>query len=320
MTSTPVVLGRLATVRPRDVWPHEALNFTPWLLENVDVLSELLNMDLVLDTAEHAVGNFSLDLIGRDQATGGTVIVENQLEASDHTHLGQILTYAAGTDPTTVVWVAAQFREEHRAALDWLNSRTDEGTRFFGVEIGVVRIGQSVPAPSFRLIVQPNDWEKTVRATTTHAEPSVKQLLYTQFWTAWIDRLASAKPEWSRATHAPLYGWFAMPTGLTGASFYAYFTKRGLSSELYFESPNAELNTSLYESLLQSREQFEQAYGGSLDWQPMEGSKATRIGEYLAGAAVTSESEWAQYIDWLLDRQTRLRGAVDAVGGLPRAR
>ena len=147
----PPNLGRLTVVPPREVWRHEAHDFTPWLLSNVDVLSDVLGMDLALDVAEHPVGGFSLDLMGRDETTGEIVIVENQLEVSDHLHLGQILTYAAGTDPTTIVWVAAAFRPEHRAAIDWLNARTDEDTRFFGVELGVVRIGDSDPAPLFRL-------------------------------------------------------------------------------------------------------------------------------------------------------------------------
>ena len=105
MSRTTPSLGRLSTVAARQVWPHEARDFTPWLLNNVDVLSDLLGMDLVLERAEHPVGGFSLDLKGYDEATGGAVIVENQLETSDHTHLGQIITYAAGTDPTTIVWV-----------------------------------------------------------------------------------------------------------------------------------------------------------------------------------------------------------------------
>ena len=139
---------------------HEALDFTPWMLANVDVLSDLLGLELVLDRAEHPVGGFSLDLIGRDSSTDQVVIVENQLEMSDHTHLGQILTYAAGTQPSLIVWVATRFREEHRAALDWLNERTDEQTGFFGVEIAVVCIAESPPAPAFRLVVKPNDWKR----------------------------------------------------------------------------------------------------------------------------------------------------------------
>lgn len=160
-------LGRLEAVPPRQVWAHEALGLTPWLLANADVLSSALGMDLDLEAAEHPVGGFSLDLIGRDRASGERVIIENQLETSDHTHLGQILTYAGGTDPATIVWVAPSFRDEHRSALEWLNQRTNAQTRFFAVQLQVVRIGDSDPAPLLSLVVQPNDWGKTVRSTTT---------------------------------------------------------------------------------------------------------------------------------------------------------
>lgn len=196
--ATPI-LGRLDVVDARDVWPSEPHDSTPWLLNNVDVLSDLLEMDLVLEEAEHAVGGFSLDLKGHDEATGETVIVENQLEVSDHIHLGQIITYAAGTDPTTIVWVTTGFRPEHRAAIDWLNQRTDENTRFFGVVIHVVRIGDSQPAPDFELVAQPNDWKKQVKKTTSASEASGKSLLYREFWEMVLDRIRAEHPSWTRA-------------------------------------------------------------------------------------------------------------------------
>ena len=290
---------------------------TPWLLENVDVLSDLLGMNLILEVAEHPVGGFSLDLLGRDETTGEVVIVENQLEVSDHTHLGQILTYAAGTDPTTIVWLAAAFRPEHRAAIDWLNTRTDENTRFFGVEFGVVRIGESEPAPSFRLVAQPNDWEKTVRAATAQAEATGKQLLYTSFWHRWLETLQTDRPGWSRATRPPRDSWFTMTAGLTGATHYTSFTKQGLSSELVFESPDADINLARYEALHSKRQQFEAAYNGPLDWQDLPGRKATRIAEYLPDADLKLQDEWDDYLAWLLDRQSRLRTALATVGGIP---
>ena len=309
-------LGRLTRVAPRDVWPHEAHSFTPWLLNNVDVLSELLGMELALEVAEHPVGGFSLDLLGRDETTGEVVIVENQLETSDHTHLGQILTYAAGTNPTTIVWVAASFRPEHRAAIDWLNARTDEDTRFFGVELGVVRIGQSEPAPSFRLVAQPNDWEKTVRATV-QVEATGKQALYRSFWSRWIDLMHTERPGWSRATRPPRESWFSTTTGTSGVSHYTSFTRRGLSSELVFESPDADLNTARFQALQAHREEVEASYGGPLEWQELSGRKATRVADYLPDADVTDEGDWDQYLAWLLDRQTRLRAALTSVGGVP---
>lgn len=311
------VLGRLRPVHPREVWPHEAHSFTPWLLNNVDVLSDLLGMELALEVAEHPVGGFSLDLMGRDETTGEVVIVENQLEGSDHGHLGQILTYAAGTDPTTIVWIAASFRPEHRAAVDWLNARTDEDTRFFAVELGVVRIGQSEPAPSFRLVAQPNDWEKTVRTLKNQSEATGKQVQYRAFWSQWIDALHSRRPEWSRATRPPRDSWFSTTTGSSGATYYTSFTRRGLSSELVFESPDAVLNAARFESLREQRQELEAAYGGALDWQELVDRKATRVADYLAGADVAIESDWAQYLAWILDRQTRLRSALATIGGIP---
>lgn len=310
-------LGRLTRVPPREVWPHEAHSFTPWLLNNVDVLSDLLGMDLSLEVAEHPVGGFSLDLLGRDDTTGEVVIVENQLETSDHGHLGQILTYAAGTDPTTIVWVAASFRPEHRAAIDWLNARTDENTRFFGVELGVVRIGQSEPAPSFRLVAQPNDWEKTVRAATNQVEATGKQVLYRSFWSRWIEVLQSERPGWSRATRPPRDSWFSTTTGTSGISHYTSFTKRGLSSELVFESPDADVNLARFTALKARQADIEQVYGSGLDWQDLPGRKATRVADYLPDADVTSEEHWEHYLTWLLNRQTRLREALSAIGGVP---
>lgn len=167
-----IVIGRLKAVPAREVWRHEALDFTPWLLDNADVLSEVIGLDLELHTAEHAVGDFSLDLIGRDRISGDLVIVENQLEQSDHTHLGQIMTYAGGTDAAHVVWVAPSFRPEHRRALEWLNERTDEATRFFAVEVKAVRIGDSPYAPLLSLAVQPNDWGKQVRTKAVQQSAS----------------------------------------------------------------------------------------------------------------------------------------------------
>lgn len=310
-------LGRLTPVPPRDVWRHEAHSFTPWLLENVDVLSDLLNMELVLDVAEHPVGGFSLDLMGRDETTGEVVIVENQLETSDHGHLGQILTYAAGTDPTTIVWVAAQFRAEHRAAVDWLNARTDENTRFFAVELGVVRIGASDPAPLFKLIAQPNDWEKTVRTAKAEGAVTEREVLYREFWTRWLEVVRANHPTWSRATRPPKGAWFTMTAGSPGATFYTTFTRRGLSSELVFESQDAATNTARYSALLRSKDELEDAYGFRLDWQDLPGRKATRVADYLRDAQIIREDEWPAYLEWLLDRQQRLRNALTRVGGIP---
>lgn len=317
MTTPRPNLGRLRLVPPRQVWPHEAHDFTPWLLANADVLSDLLGMDLDLEVAEHPVGDFSLDLLGRDTATGQKVIVENQLDVSDHTHLGQILTYAAGTDPMTIVWVAPAFRPEHRAALDWLDTRTDEHTRFFGVEIAVVRIGDSEPAPMFKLIVQPNDWEKSVRAATTVVEGlSEKEQLQQRFWARLMDVLQQDRPGWSRATRPPRGSWFSMSTGSPGATFYLSLTHAGLVSQLWFEG-DATANEQRLAALVEKQENFVAAYGLPVDFEELPGRKSTRVSDTLPGAVLADESKWDAYVTWLMDRQGRLRKALAAVGGVP---
>lgn len=275
-------------------------------------------MDLELEVAEHPVGDFSLDLLGRDLATGERVIVENQLDVSDHRHLGQILTYAAGTDPTTIVWVAPQFRPEHRAALDWLNTRTDANTRFFGVEIVVVRIADSLPAPAFQLVAQPNDWEKSVRASSNAADTGGQSsALHQALWSRLMELVRREHPGWSRASRPPVGPWFGMTAGVKGATYYAGYTKRGLSSELYFEHSDADINRTRWQYFHDQRVAMEAAYGGTLEFQDMPNRKGTRIAEYLPDAVIADEQAWDVHLQWLLDRQVRLRGAVAALGGVP---
>jgi hypothetical protein len=189
---------------------HEAQSFTPWLLANADRLAEALGIDLELEAAEHAVGGFSLDLVGRDITNDAVLIVENQLAGTDHSHLGQVLTYPAGTGASTIVWIATAFREEHRQALDWLDESTGEKTHFFGIELQVVRIGESPNAPLFNVVVQPNDWQKQVRAGTQTGAVSEKGSLYIAFWRRFLDRVHAEHPDWTRARAVGPYNWFEM--------------------------------------------------------------------------------------------------------------
>ncbi|MFI6796081.1 hypothetical protein [Streptosporangium canum] len=153
-------MGRLEEVPLRRVWAHEARNFTPWLQAHPGELGGVLRMELEWTGIEHSVGGYALDLIGVDRLTGDVVIVENQLELGDHRHLGQLITYAAGTNPATVVWVAKSFRSEHIDAIEWLNQHTQAGRQFFAVEVSAWRIGQSSPAPKFQVKAHPKGWDR----------------------------------------------------------------------------------------------------------------------------------------------------------------
>lgn len=314
--STELALGRLTSVKPREVWRHEALDFTPWLLKNADVLSDLLGMDLVLEAAEHPVGGFSLDLIGRDETNGTVVIVENQLEESDHTHLGQILTYAAGTNPTTIVWVNTGFRPEHRAAIDWLNERTSEDTRFFGVEIEVVRIGDSDPAPAFRLVAQPNDWEKQVKAAATSGAVTAREAAYSEFWTNFLARVRAEYPTWTRGTTSKS-SWVGMSAGTPHANWIFAFTSGGIAVILEFVHPDPDINIARLERLQGHRDAIEAAYGAPLSWEPKQGFKVTKVCAYGPAVDVANRDAWTSTIAWFLDTGARFRAAVEGAGGPP---
>lgn len=303
-------LGRLTTVTPREVWTHEARNFTPWLLQNVDVLGDLLGMDqLRLERAEQPIGDFSLDLLGRNLADDSVVIVENQLEPSDHTHLGQILTSAAGTDPKTIVWITTGFRPEHRAALDWLNEHTLPDTWFFGIEIEVVKIGTSDPAPNFRLVARPNDWEKHVKAATSGAPLSEEAKLYQQFWEQFRARVPAEHPEWNAVGGTRTSAWSDVPSGITGCPLTSRFMREGLLLQLTLHDQTR------YDVLSAKRAEFESELGQKAQWDDKPGRNGARIYVNSPFRQIGDIDEWPRMIDWLLDQHVHFRRAIAAVCG-----
>lgn len=309
-----IELGRLVPVDPRTVWPHEAHNFTPWLLEHPDRLAEALGIDLELEAAEHAVGGYSLDLVGRDTTNDTVLIVENQLETTDHSHLGQVLTYAAGTAASTIVWIATAFREEHRQALDWLNENTGEDVHFFGVELQVVKIDDSPPAPLLNLVVRPNDWQKEVRAATQRSAVTGKGALYAQFWPKLLDRVHAEHPDWTRSRRAGPKNWIGMKSPLRGTIISPGFARgERLIHELYIDTGDAERNLEIFEQLRGQREQFEAAYGRPVEWEELPQRQACRVAEYRENSAVADEAQHAEFVDWFLDAGARLRRALAAV-------
>ena len=308
-------LGRLEALDPRTVWLHEAHNFTPWLLDNADALAGVLGIDIELSAAEHPVGGFALDLVGRDLTNNCVLIVENQLTITDHSHLGQILTYAAGTDAGTVVWMATAFREEHRQALDFLNELGGQDVRFFGVEIGVVRIGASQPAPLFKLRAQPNDWHAAAAAAAkTSSQQAGKAPLYKAFWTMFLDRVKLEHPAWTNAQKPQTANWFAMACPFKGGPYYAASFAQGgkLRSELYIDYGDAQQNTELFEALAGHKDAIESAYGSALSWEDLPDRRASRIADYAPGD-VSNGDEFESYVDWFFDTGSRMRAAIDSV-------
>lgn len=300
------ILGRLERVELRDIWISESSHFTPWLArpDNLSVLSEALGIDLELEAQEKAVGPFRADLLCKDIGTGAWVLVENQLERTDHTHLGQLLTYASGLDAVTIVWIAARFTEEHRSTLDWLNKITDDSFRFFGLEVELWRIGQSPAAPKFNIISKPNDWSRSVAHAARaidDAEMSDTRLLQLEYWTELDKALGAVGGPVTSGRKAQAQSWMAFPIGRSRFNLGAVMIrpKRVIRAELYISGDDAKAWWNL---LHQDREAVERELGYPLEWEDLPSRRDSRVSAYLRDVDPEDRSDWPRQHRWMAER------------------
>ena len=178
-------LGKLKEIDIRKVWQHEQYDFSKWLSSenNLKELGDILNLSLTDVETEKFVGNYRCDILCKDEITGKVVLIENQLEPSNHDHLGKIITYSSGLDASVVVWIVQNAREEHASAIEWLNKHTDNEVSFFLIEIHAYTIGNSEPAPQFKIIEQPNDFNKSIKTLSQNSELNASQSRRLEFWT-----------------------------------------------------------------------------------------------------------------------------------------
>lgn len=275
--------GKIKKVNIRDIWQHEAHNFTPWLAENLDKLGESVGMDLELIEQEASVGNFSLDVLARDLSTGHNVIIENQFGDTDHDHLGKMLTYAAGFDASKIIWISERVRDEHRQTIEWLNQRTDTDTQFFAIEIEVFRIDESKPAYNFKPIIFPNEWRKSKKEGWKE-NSSAKGEAYREYFQTVIDELRN-KHSFTKAKVAQPQNWYIFPTGFSRLSYGTSFAQGGrVRAELYIDVGELDRNKKLFDWLLEQRQNIETEFGESLDWERLDDRRASRIAIYREGS------------------------------------
>lgn len=310
-----VELGRIERVDPRTYWKNEAHDFTPWLRDNMDLLGEALGLELDLSVAiEVPVGSFSADLLATDLGSGALVLIENQLEPTDHGHLGQILTYASGLNTKIMIWIARQVRDEHRQALTWLNENTLEDVRFFGIEVELVRIGESAIAPNVKVVVAPNEWQKSGAAART-GQTTDRQLRYKEFWASLIAAIHGRDPNftWSNADKAPKQNWCSFSAGRSGFGDNAVFGWEGsgvgnvVRAELYIDMGDKERNERAFDLLESNRTEIEAEFGEPLLWTRRDDIKACRIYVVRPGGIEDPPQVLAQHRAWLLDRAFRIR-------------
>ena len=302
-------LGRLQKVELREAWKSESGDFTPWLAqeENLKLLGEAIGIDLELESQEKEVGPFRADILCKDTATDNWVLIENQLERTDHSHLGQLLTYAAGLNAVTIVWIAERFTEEHRATLDWLNERTNETINLFGLEVELWRIGDSPIAPKFNIISQPNDWSRTIQqAAAGSGEFSAHKLFQMKFWTAYKQYMEN-KGSFVRCQKPSPQHWMNHAIGRSGVHLVSIVSLwnsvtgvKGpeIRAELYMDGPSSKQE---FAALEKQKAEIEKALGFSLTWHNPDNKAACRL-YARKDADFLNEALWPEQFEWLRQR------------------
>ena len=287
-----IEFGKVEFVHLRDIWAHEADNFTPWLADNLSYVSDAIGIPLELVATEAAVERFSADILARDR-DGGLALIENQLEVSDHTHLGQILTYLAGLEARTVVWVARDFEEAHLSAVRWLNENTPVDFSFFAVRVSVARIGDSLPVPIFEVMERQSDWDEEVRAV---AQPSRKDLspqgsFNRDFWTHYAERHPNDGVRRGFAGYNPI-----VPVIGTEFSIKCFHAERNLVG-MWVTGPGGRYSRSIWGNLRPYLPALAQAVG--IDPNKSRDRDSAHI---ELAVDISNPDNWREAADWLHDK------------------
>lgn len=293
-------LGKLEKVDLRNVWKHEALDFTNWLAEseNLSLLSDEIGIDISLIQTEASVGKFSVDILAEEEQTGRKIVIENQLETTDHDHLGKIITYASGFDAEIIVWIVREVRDEHKQAIDWLNEHTDEKINFFVIKMEVWRISDSPYAPKFYIVSQPNDWAKAVKQTAAQPiELTESRLLKLEFWEKFRE-FAQSKNSIIRFKKPQPRMFYDISLGNSQAqiSLNIYSKSNQISCEIYIPD-----SKELFHALKERKEAIHQELGEQMIWLELPERKASRIRLFYEGS-VSNTEKWEEYFAWLLHK------------------
>ena len=308
---TDAQLGRIEEVDLRQIWQNEAGDFTPWLAEHLDLLGEALHLDLTLVEAEGEVGPFAVDVVA--DAGSGLVVIENQLEQTDHSHLGQLLTYAAGRDARILIWITPAFRDEHRAALDWLNHWTPEEVEIYGVEVRAIRIGDSLVAPEFRAVAFPNSWSRGASSRTKSA-PSENKEQFRAFWQPLIDRAGElGLTDRLNATGVP-FQHIAKSAADGDVQYVVQLRSRSknqVSVMLDIRTPDTKRNRQILERLQERRVEIEETLKFKIDWDKPNRGRSQGIQVFGTGSLDDPPERQNEVRKWMLNTVVALKSVLD---------
>lgn len=302
-------LGKMKRIDDlRKVWPNEATNFTKWLAEeeNLAELGSAVGIDIDLEERESSVGSFSVDLYATESGSGRRIIIENQLEDTNHDHLGKLITYASGKGAEVVIWIVKRARDEHRQAIEWLNQHTDSNIGFFLVEIELWQINDSLLAPKFNVVEKPNDWAKTMKSIEGMSETDRLKL---EFWQAFNDHLGNNpdfQKEFNLRKPQPCH-WYDLNLGTS--SYYISLNintqKKKIDAGLYI--PN---DKEVFHRLQEHKAEFDAAFGTDIEFR--DAGKSSRILLYHS-INVKDRAKWAEAADWMFQKALIFKKTVKAV-------
>jgi hypothetical protein len=300
------MIGKIKRVPLRDVWRHEALEFTKWLQDNMDVLNEVVGLSLSSAERERSAGDFNVDLVAED-AAGNPVIIENQLERSNHDHLGKLLTYLVAIGAKAAIWIVADPRPEHVNAITWLNESS--AAAFYLLKIEGIKIGESPPAPLLTLIVGPS--EESRELGETKKELAERYTIRERFWAQLLEK-ARQKTKLHATISPGQYGWIGTGAGRRGLGFNYVVRQHDANVELYIDrgEDSEEDNKKIFDVLAAAKANIESVFGGSLEWQRLEGKRACRIKKQIElGGYRDDPSTWPATHEAMIDAMIRLEKA-----------
>ena len=300
-----VKLGKLQEVDIRKVWTHEQYDFSEWLSkeENIENLNDILGLTLVDISKEAYVGSYRCDIFAKDETTGTKVIIENQLEASNHDHLGKIITYASGLDAKVVVWIVKQAKEEHRSAIEWLNNNTNNELNFFLIELHAYKIDDSNPAPMFEVIEKPNGFIKNTKAINNQDNLNKSQSERLEFWNKFNEVVEqNGKP--FNIRKATTDHWYDGALGTSEAHISINLVNKSsyVVIDVYIND-----NKELFDKLMDKKDIIESELGFKLVWDRLDNGKASRIKYRIKGLNFDDHSNYEELMKEIIDKVIIMR-------------
>lgn len=298
------MLGEIKKVQLRKIWKNEAYDFTPWLTDNLEQIGEAIGLELEFEDKEVSVGPYSADILAKDAGTDKFVVIENQLEKTNHDHLGKCITYASVLDASAVIWIASKFTDEHKKALDWLNDHTSDEIGFYGIKVELWQIDNSQPAVRFNVVSEPNAVVRQATKRKEQGELTETRKTQLEFWTAFREKLAETGKVRSIQTPRPQY-WFDVALGKSGINLSNTFNtdKNEIGVRVYIGNKKADEWLPYFES---KKEIIETQIGSDLVWNPNPENR-DKVITLTKHFDLENKENWKIGIDWLAEHTIKFR-------------